>query len=187
MQSLSYGNVYKDSGAQCFHTGGSLEEEASHISDINDRVDFRQGFITARDESNDMLMREKAATGAVKFDTGKAPILQGCVQRFPLAIEQVSRISAYGKAKYGTFDGWEKLEDAVGRYSDALGRHLLLAKSEGPYDVGDSGLPHMGQVAWNALAVLELLLCEGVVEMTSGNDIGEDGKPVLGSNGRSNS
>ena len=90
--------------------------------------------------------------GAKKFDGGKAPLMQGCIQRFPLALEQIARVSDYGRRKYGTYDGWEQLEDARNRYNDAGGRHTVLEASEGSYDVGDSGLPHAAQHAWNALA-----------------------------------
>ncbi len=123
--------------------------------------------------------------GVKKFDGGKAPIMQGCIGRFPLAIEQIARVSEYGQRKYGTYDGWEKLPDAANRYSDAMGRHIVLRRSEGEYDEKDSGLPHLAQVAWNVLATLELALREGVIQMSDGNQI-EDGKPILHSNGRSN-
>lgn len=121
---------------------------------------------------------EASCDGAIKYDGGKSPVMQGCVQRFPLALQQIALVSEYGRRKYGTYDGWEKLDDAFNRYNDAMGRHILLRKSEGELDAKDSGLPHLAQVAWNALAILEIALREGVFEMTVGNDI-VDGKPVL--------
>lgn len=42
-------------------------------------------------------------------------------------------------------------------YSDALGRHLAAEGSEGPTDHA-TGLLHAAQVAWNALARIELTL-----------------------------
>lgn len=143
----------------------------------------------ARELKKDLLNlkedEEAAQNGVKKYDDGKAPMSQGVVHRFPLALQQIALVSQYGKDKYGTFDGWEKLPDALNRYTDAGARHDSLRASEGEYDVGDSGLPHRAQKAWNALAELELALREGVIEMTNGNEI-ENGKPVLNSNGRSN-
>lgn len=120
--------------------------------------------------------------GAKKYDVGKAPVMQGVMERFPRALQQIALVAEYGRRKYGTFDGWEHLPDAFERYNNALGRHTLLRKTEGEYDVHDSGLPHLAQRAWNALATLELALRDGIIDLVPGNEIGEDG-PVLGSNG----
>lgn len=121
----------------------------------------------------------------VKHDAGKAPMMRGLLKRFPRALMQIALVSDYGQRKYGTFDGWEAVADAFARYDDAHGRHDALRFIEGEYDESDSGLPHIAQRAWNALATLELALRDERIALTSGNDI-KDGKPVLGSNGRSN-
>ena len=173
----------------------AFEEKAQRHADIADRMAYRQGYIGAKEDDQAhaaSLRAEKAKLdaaavkdGAVKFDGGKAPVMQGCIERFPLAIEQIALVSEYGFRKYGTYDGWEKLDDAFNRYNDAGGRHTVLRASEGEYDVNDSGLPHLAQRAWNALSTLELALREGIIEMSPGNVI-EGGKPVIGSNGRSN-
>lgn len=94
-----------------------------------------------------------------KLDAGKAPIMRGALGYFPRALEAVAQVSAFGAAKY-TWGGWESVPDGVQRYSDALGRHLLAEASEGPTDAA-TGLSHAAQVAWNALARLELILREG--------------------------
>lgn len=133
----------------------------------------------------DGLTNEEAGAlppGAKKYDGGKAPIGRGLINRFPRALQAIALVSEYGARKYGAYDGWEQLPDAKARYNDALGRHDLLASIEGPYDDNDSGLAHWAQRAWNALATLELALRDGTLEMRRGNDIGEDGKPILGSN-----
>lgn len=126
-----------------------------------------------------IIVTPDAPVGAVKFDGGKAPVYQGFLNRFPRAIMGVAMVSEYGFRKYGTFDGWEKVPNALPRYTDAKDRHGLLQSIEGGYDAKDSGLPHALQEAWNAMARAELLLQAGAIEITRGNEI-KDGKPVLG-------
>lgn len=94
-----------------------------------------------------------------KLDTGKSPIWRGLVNYFPRALAAVGEVSAYGNKKYGEWGGWVKVDNAEGRYLDALVRHLVAQSSEGEFD-SESGLLHQAQVAWNALAVLELDLRE---------------------------
>lgn len=93
-----------------------------------------------------------------KMDAGKAPVVQGVLQYFPRALQAVSFVSLVGAKKYA-WKGWEKVPDGVNRYSDALGRHLLAEASDGPIDA-DTNCLHAAQVAWNALARLELMLRE---------------------------
>lgn len=93
-----------------------------------------------------------------KLDFGKAPIFRGVFDYFPRAVRAVAEVSAKGAAKYA-WKGWEAVPDGVARYSDALGRHIIGESIEGPID-SDTGLLHKAQVAWNALAALELYLRE---------------------------
>jgi len=116
---------------------------------------------------------------ATKRDVGKSPIWQGCINYFPRALHAVANVSDYGNRKYGEWGGFALVPNAVPRYNDALGRHLVKECTEGPYDDNDSGLSHAAQVAWNALARLEMMLRDKVIEDRRGNDI-VDGKPVLG-------
>jgi len=95
-----------------------------------------------------------------KFDEGKAPIVAGCFQYFPLALKAVAEVSSYGLKKYNLEyedQNWSKVDKGYARYSDALGRHLL--KVDGEVDT-ESGLYHDAMAAWNALARLELKLRE---------------------------
>lgn len=124
-------------------------------------------------------------TGGTKFDGAKSPIFRGFISRFPLAMSAVAQVSEYGYRKYGAWDGWQHVPDGIARYTDALHRHQGMEVFEGPYDVGDSGLAHAAQVAWNAMARLELMMLAGHVVETPGNQI-VDGKPVIGSNGATN-
>lgn len=99
-----------------------------------------------------------------KLDEGKAPIWQGVIAYFPRAVTEVARLSAYGANKY-SWKGWETVPNGVNRYADALGRHATKEAIEGQYDLeirNDPTYPaevlHATQVAWNALARLELIL-----------------------------
>jgi hypothetical protein len=92
-----------------------------------------------------------------KYDVGKAPMFRGLLNRFPRALRTVAEISAFGFRKYGTFDGWEKVEDAEERYEDALLRHLTAAAAGDLVD-SESKRLHLAHAAWNALAILELAL-----------------------------
>ena len=71
------------------------------------------------------------------------------------AISAVSGVGTYGATKY-TEGGWRHVNKGFERYTDAMMRHLL---KEGVEMIDqESGLLHAAQVAWNALARLELLL-----------------------------
>lgn len=102
-------------------------------------------------------MHERGA----KLDAGKPATWRGLLDYFPRACIEVGRISTLGAQKY-TWKGWEAVPEGFERYSDALARHLLAESIEGLYDSGPKGLGpdvlHASQVAWNAMARLELLL-----------------------------
>jgi hypothetical protein len=94
-----------------------------------------------------------------KDDQGKDPVMMGLFRYFPRALAYTGKISAYGVKKYAlTYaeKNWEKVEDGIARYGDALGRHLL-AEAISDLDP-ESGLLHQGHAAWCALARLELTL-----------------------------
>lgn len=102
-------------------------------------------------------------TKGAKLDAGKPAVFQGLLDYFPRACIEVARISTLGAAKY-SWKGWEAVANGFNRYSDALVRHLCGEAIEGLYDSGPTGLGpdvlHAAQVAWNAMARLELLLRE---------------------------
>ena len=111
-----------------------------------------------------MTIKEKDPNGldlktpGAKADDGKSPVMQGVLQYFPRALLEVGRVSKAGAEKY-SWKGWERVSDGPIRYGNALVRHILLEDMEGPYD-RDTGLLHVAQEAWNALARLELILRE---------------------------
>jgi hypothetical protein len=108
-------------------------------------------------------MAEQDPTGrnphepGAKLDAGKSPVFRGLLAYFPRGCLAVADVSARGAAKYA-WKGWESVPDGINRYTDACARHLLNESLDGPYD--RDGFLHKAQVAWNALAALELYLKE---------------------------
>jgi hypothetical protein len=105
------------------------------------------------------------------MDDGKLPVVRGVIQRFPKALAEVARVSQLGCIKYSAKIGdmgYLGVEDGIGRYTDAVGRHILAEQIEGPVNTEYGGkLPpdgmkvlHAAQTAWNALARLELQIRE---------------------------
>ena len=98
----------------------------------------------------------KSSDPGAKFDAGKVrPSL--ILNAMPLAILAVSEVGTYGANKYSE-NGWKDVDNGIARYTDAMDRHRIKEGLE-VFD-SDSGLMHAAQVAWNALARLELMLCE---------------------------
>lgn len=96
---------------------------------------------------------EQHAPGA-KLDAGKEP-MRLILHAMPRAVFAVAQVGAYGAAKYSE-NGWLHVPQGVERYTDAMFRHALREGIE-QHDE-ESGLLHAAQVAWNALARLELML-----------------------------
>ena len=99
-----------------------------------------------------------------KLDAGKSPVFQGVLDYFPRAITAVADVSLYGTNKYA-WKGWESVPDGINRYANALARHIVKEAIEGPWDIAakldpdhPTDIRHAAQVAWNALARLELIL-----------------------------
>ena len=95
----------------------------------------------------------------MKYDGGKllANIL---FQDFPNALKAVLEIGTFGARKYAR-NSWLTVPDAQTRYADALVRHQIEIGRGVMYDE-ESDLLHAAHFAWNALAVLELMLRSGV-------------------------
>ena len=89
-----------------------------------------------------------------KLDAGKVRadlVMSG----FPLALLAVAEVATYGAHKY-TENGWRQVPDGVRRYTAAKDRHRLLGAIETRDP--ESNLLHAAHEAWNALAVLQLML-----------------------------
>lgn len=102
--------------------------------------------------------------GNTKDDSAKVAVSRGVLQYFPRALRHVAIISQGGAKKYD-WEGWREVPEAIARYRDALGRHELKHNEGEVFDPDHSRyciepVRHLGQVAWNALAVLELILEE---------------------------
>jgi hypothetical protein len=107
--------------------------------------------------------------GAKKFDDGKLPVMRGVFLRFPRAMMEIARVSQAGTTKYEvpiSDMNYADVEDGHGRYTDALGRHLLGEAIDGPVNTEKGGalppdgvkLLHAAQAAWDSLARLEIML-----------------------------
>lgn len=86
------------------------------------------------------------------------------------ALTEVARVATYGAKKYSD-GGWQHVEDGIKRYTDAMDRHRLKEHTEGFWDEdirNDTGelIAHAAQVAWNALARLELMIREKIEQDT---------------------
>jgi len=98
---------------------------------------------------------------AKKQNLGKMPVFQGVFQYFPRALKAVAGVSGFGREKYKaewTTKGWRDVP--ADDLRDALARHQLDRCIEGDVNHTDGGLLHDAQVAWEALAVLEVRLIE---------------------------
>jgi hypothetical protein len=107
---------------------------------------------------------DQHAPGA-KLDSDKPDL--SLLQDFGLALQEVALVGTYGKHKYSR-GGWQTVQEGFFRYTAALLRHFFKEKTatydDDPWYNTPLGLPfknrirHDAQVAWNALARLELRL-----------------------------
>ena len=96
-----------------------------------------------------------------KLDAGKPDA--SLLQLFSRSLLEVARVGTYGAKKY-TRGGFLDVPDGENRYKAAMLRHFFAENHEGPYDLDpmleeygyDGQIRHKAQVAWNALAALEL-------------------------------
>ncbi len=134
-------------------------------ADIKDMWEDNEKYLSEKDQSGSLQSNKEfdpagksAKEPGSKLDAGKSPIFAGLIDYFPLACRAVANVSDVGARKY-TWKGWESVPNGFIRYSDALVRHLVSASIEGPVDI-ETNLDHAAQVAWNAMARLELYLRE---------------------------
>lgn len=104
----------------------------------------------------------KPTDAGAKLDHGK-PRPGLIFNGMPRALMEVAKVAAYGAAKYSEH-GWIIVPNGIARYTDAMDRHRLKEQIEGPMDLDSMNdgvdIMHASQVAWNALARLELMLRE---------------------------
>lgn len=123
---------------------------------IQYRDDFKQVFQEVCEREKDPNGINQHAPGA-KLDSGK-PMVGLVLGDFSQALYQVSQVGTIGAKKYSKH-GWCKVDDGFNRYTDAMLRHWL-AEARGETFDKDTEMLHAAQVAWNALARLELLIKE---------------------------
>ena len=100
----------------------------------------------------DPLGKQASDPGA-KLDDGK--LMADVLLEFSRSLRAVAEVGTYGIKKYSR-GGWYQVPDGYQRYTGAMMRHILDAQ-EKDYDE-DSGLLHDAQIAWNALARLDMRL-----------------------------
>ncbi len=84
-----------------------------------------------------------------KKDAGKPQM-----SRFPWrAVTPVVRVLEFGKWKYGAWGGWQKVDDAEARYTDALARHAA-DYFDGVRIDHESGLPTLAHLLCDAVFLL---------------------------------
>lgn len=144
-----------DSTSEVADSINSASEDASLTSLIN------QSPQLSRPPSESDPTGLSASVPGAKLDNGKVDVLRGAIQYFPKALAAVAHVSELGARKY-SWMGWKSVPDGIRRYGAALARHLVY--EHGARDTGAGGLGpdvlHAAQVAWNALARLELIIKE---------------------------
>jgi hypothetical protein len=90
------------------------------------------------------------------------------------ALSSVVDVMTFGATKYAP-DNWRLVPDWRARYSAALMRHFAAWRRGEQFD-GESGLPHLAHVAWNALSLLELELTAPFVGVAATRSAQADGR-----------
>jgi len=127
--------------------------KAKEAFDALDIPPIPESVYTSEIDPNGLNQHEPGA----KLDSGKNRL--GLVLlAFANALQEVGVVGTFGANKY-TDNGWLSVSDGERRYTDAMLRHLLQEKTEGKIDK-ETGLLHSAQVAWNALARLQLQLMD---------------------------
>ena len=142
-----------------------LEQQAQELIDSADRLRgkpttpkfplFSEAPHRWTVEQLEALAAKEEKVAGMKFDAGK-PMAGLMVSDFANALLAVSEVTTFGANK-----SWMTVPNARDRYNDALHRHLLMAAAGEKQDQ-ESKLLHAAHVAWNALALLELEIRNGL-------------------------
>jgi len=162
---LQRGGSWPQPAAEVFTDGQSEELLQATLDKSENRViaqslgrePLKQSVITNESDPNGKSSKEPGS----KLDAGKVDTLRGAIRYFPKALEAVARVSELGARKY-SWEGWRSVPDGIDRYGAALARHLAFEPFDTDEGAGGLGpdVLHASQVAWNALARLELILRE---------------------------
>lgn len=99
-------------------------------------------------------------------DRKAIPLVTGVLDYFPAALAEVAKVSKAGNDKHNPGEPlhWARAKSAD--QADAIGRHLLERGGIDP----DTGLRHSAQLAWRALALLQIELEEaGLAPLSRGS------------------
>lgn len=136
--------------AYCPYCGVST---AFRRSDNTAQVTSAYASSRADELASCLAFEGQARRPGVKLDVGKPEVYTGVFQSFPLALQEISRITIEGTKEPGhVLHGWKEVPEGFKRYSEAMGRHLLREALTGDPD------EHTFQIAttcWNDLARLE--------------------------------
>jgi hypothetical protein len=93
------------------------------------------------------------------------PITTGVFDYFPDALAEVAKVSKAGNDKHNPGEPLHWTRGKSNDHADSVGRHLLERGGIDP----DTGLRHSAQMAWRALALLQVELEEaGLAELPRG-------------------
>lgn len=149
-----------DEKGDCYRV--DLEDERCNIMVAAKDVtpgDLKEVFENVKSSEQDPTGKNQHDPGA-KLDAGKLrPYL--VMKGFKRALNEVWSNGTFGANKY-TDNGWLEVPNGQERYMDAAFRHYdKWVNKEDPNDRDtDSNTHHLGAMAWNILAVLELILKE---------------------------
>lgn len=94
------------------------------------------------------------------------PITTGVFDYFPDALAEVAKVSKAGNDKHNPGEPLHWTRGKSNDHADSVGRHLLERGGIDP----DTGLRHSAQMAWRALALLQVELEEaGLAELPRGS------------------
>jgi hypothetical protein len=109
-------------------------------------------------------MSKILAAAAAAAKATKPSVALGCVARFPRAMTEIAKVSAFGSIKHNVPTGsmsYLVITNATNAFREAELRHVVAEIIEGPINREDGDLLHKAQKAWNALADLEVYLYQG--------------------------
>ncbi len=85
-------------------------------------------------------------------DRKGVPLVTGVLDYFPAALAAVARLSKFGNDKHNPGQPLHWSRDKSADHADCIGRHLVDRGIVDP----ETGMSHTVEVAWRALALLQL-------------------------------
>jgi hypothetical protein len=158
----------KDNTIKCSLCGGKAwEVQHDRNEQENNKIDFKlqcaspncpqfmsRGVLKVTTTSiEEEVMAEMQSQESFKSDAGK--VHAGILNEFKRALMEIAKVGTAGLNKGYARGSWRTLPDAKERYLDAFWRHILAVEE---INEADGGVYHLAQVAWNAMALLELRL-----------------------------